>query len=349
MKNNFLLKYRRGLFVELLLTVQLLTFPAISVADDTDSGDTSTTVEEESPDVLTGDADSGTYSDSPFFEVLDTPQQIVSRYLESVVRSTDEFFSNEKTSYVSTGSSMRLTLDSILYEGGKIGYAGNLSLKIRLPATQGKLKLLVESDPQETQNVLDRRTEPSPQQAVDQKKYYAGLLGSFGRDVGWQFEPSAGVHLGSPIEVFARFRAVKHLNYPSWGITLNNSLYWYNVTGTGNDSTLEFNYTFDNRLLARSSSFARWSHQTDYFSLSQVFSLIHTLSTRRAVTYSAGVYGISEPTVYATDYVLSAQYRQALRLKNFFFEVNPSLRFRQANDFKNEYSLLLRVEWIFQE
>lgn len=338
----------RNICLKLLLAVQIMLVSAVVHAEGDVADDESAVIDDESPDVFTGDADSGTYSDSPFFDVLDKPQQVVSRYLENFVRSTDEFFANEKTSYASTGSYARITLDSLWSEGGKIGYAGNISVKVRLPATQGKLKLLLESDPQETQDVLTRRVEPTPQDAIDQKKYYAGLLANFGREAGWQFEPSLGLHVGSPIEIFARIKALNQLRYQDWLITFNNTLYWYDSTGTGNDTTLEFNYQLDKDLLARSTSFARWTHQTDYFNLSQVFSLIYTVNTRRAITYAVGVYGISEPTVYATDYLLTARFRQALRRENLFVELAPELRFRQINNFKDEYSLLIRLEWIFK-
>lgn len=346
---NIVLRYRRGIWLCLVWGWLSLLGTAAAHADSIVPADDSDMSDCESGEVFTGDAEAGTYSDSSFFDILDTPQKYVAVHLEDFVRGTDEFFANEKTSYASTGSYARVTLDTVWSEGGQVGYAGKLSLKVRLPATEGKLKLLVESDPPETRDVLDRRVAPTPKQAADQNKYYAGFLANFGREVGWQFEPSLGLHIGSPLQVFTRFRAVKHVAYQDWLITINNTLYWYNTTGSGDDATLEFNYQLANHLLARATSFSRWTHQTQYFSLSQVFSLIHTLSERRAVTYSAGMYGTSEPTVYATDYLLSAQYRQALHRKNLFMELVPEVRFRQINQFKNEYSLLLRLEWLFQE
>ena len=77
--------------------------------------------------------------------------------------------------------------------------------------------------------------------------------------------------------------------------------------------------------------------------------MIHTLSKRRAVSYFVGAYGISEPTVHATHYIVGATYRQNIHKDYLFYELSPQLEYKKENDFHSEFSLLFRVEIIFKK
>lgn len=285
----------------------------------------------------------------PFFSFLDKPEDTVRKQLGEFVRDVDEFFANEKTFYTSTGSYIRVTLDAAWSEGGEVGYKGDIRLKVRLPMTQGKLKLLLETDPDEKRDTLDRRVAATPAEAVDSRDYYAGIQASFGQETRWRFTPSLGLRIRSPLDPYVRLRAQRNYVLDDWLLTIKGTAFWFDSSGAGYDGLIEFNHQLADQVIGRSSSFARWTADTNYFGLSQVFSVIHTLSERRAVTYEAGAYGISDPTVHATDYLVAARYRQALHKNFLFLELNPELRFRKINDFKDEYAFFVRVELLFQD
>jgi hypothetical protein len=281
---------------------------------------------------------------------IDATERVVSKQLNEIVRDVDEFFANEKTFYSSTGSYIRLTMDAVWSEGGELGYAGDVRIKIGLPLTQGKLKLLLESDPEEKRDSLDRRVENTPSAAIEKRDYYTGIQASFGQQTSWRFDPSIGVKISAPLEPFVRFRAERnYVLVDDWLMTINGTAYWFDSSGTGYDGLLEFNHRLGDNVIGRATSFVRWTAETDYFSLSQVFSVIHTLSERRAITYLTGVYGNSEPTVTATDYLIAVRYRQALHKDILFLEINPELRFRKVNEFKDEYTLFVKLEMLFKD
>ena len=284
-----------------------------------------------------------------FFSFLDAPESAVSRRLHNFVRNVDEFFANEKTFYTSTGSYVRLTMDAAWNEGGEVGYSGDVRLKVHLPVTQGKLKLLLETDPIEKRDSLDRRIENTPRAAVDNPDYYAGIQASFGEEVKWQFSSSIGLRIRSPLDPYVRLRAERNYPLANWLLTLSGTAYWFDSSGTGYDGVIEFNRQLNDKTIGRSTSFARWTADTNYFTMSQVFSVIHSLSERRAVTYLTGVYGISDPAAHATDYLIAARYRQALYKDFLFLELNPELRFRKITEFRDEYTLFVRLELLFQD
>lgn len=282
-----------------------------------------------------------------FLSFLDVPQATVSTGLESMVRYVDEFFANEKVLYESSGSYVRYTIDNLLEEGGRTTTVGDLNIGIRLRRTEEKLKLVIESQPLEKQDTINIVTKnPTPDVEKD-KNLYAGVQREFGDEDRWRLKPSVGLKLHFPIEYYVRLRAYRDIYLESWIVHLVESIYWFDTTGSGFDSSMEWDYLLAKDLLFRSGSLVRYTEENEYIDGSQVFYLIQTLNKRAAITYSAGVFGNDEPSVHATDYIVSARFRQNVHKDYLFFEVQPQIRHRIDYEFKQELSLTLRLEWLF--
>ena len=284
-----------------------------------------------------------------FFSFLDAPQKTISSGLESMAKSIDEFFANEKVFYESSGSYVRYSIDSLFEEGGRITSVGKLDVSLHLPRTEQKLKLVLESDPLEKQSTLERATSVTPPSQETQKNYYAGLQSEFGEEKKWRFKPSVGLKLHFPLEYYFRMRAFRDVNFSKWNLHLIESVYWYDTTGAGFDSQMQWDHLLGDNLLFRSDSLVRNTEEYQRFDLSQVFSITQTLSERRAITYSIGFFGNSEPNIHATDYVVQARYRQIVHGNFLFMELVPQVRYRIDYAFTQEDSLLVRFEWLFQQ
>ena len=284
-----------------------------------------------------------------FFSFLDAPQKTISSGLEIMARSIDEFFANEKVFYESSGSYVRYNVDSLFEEGGRTTTFGKLDINLRLPRTEHKLRLVLESDPVEKQSPLERANAAPPQETISEKNYYAGVQSEFGKQDTWRFKPSVGLKLHFPIEYYFRMRAFRDFNYTKWNLRLTESAYWYDTTGAGFDTEMEWNRLIFDGVLFRSNSLVRNTEEYERFDFSQIFSISHALSERRAITYSIGFFGNSEPNVHATDYVIQARYRQVVHSTFLFMELVPQVRYRIENAFTQEDSLTIRFEWLFQQ
>lgn len=286
---------------------------------------------------------------SEFLSFLDAPQKSISSGLEMAARSIDEFFANEKVFYESSGSYVRYSIGTLFEEGGRTTTVGNLDINLHLPRTEQKLRLVVESDPLEKQTPVERATTVTQTSPVPEKNYYAGVQGEFGNEARWRFKPSVGVKLHFPIEYYFRLRTFRDFNFHKWNLRLTESAYWYDTTGAGFDSEMQWNRLIDDELLFRSNSLVRNTEEYERFDFSQVFSITQTFSHRRAITYSIGFFGNSEPNVHATDYVLQARYRQVIHGSYLFMELVPQVRYRIDYAFTQEDSFLVRFEWLFQQ
>ena len=281
--------------------------------------------------------------------LLDQPQAYVSSGVSNLTKSIDEFFSNEKVLYETSGSYIRINGDAIYNEGGDSGFAGNVKIKIALPNTQKKLKLVIESDPNETREDIDQEQQPTPLEAVQDKTYFAGLESS-GKEVrNWKLRPGIGLKLNSGLDILLRYRASRNVDISkNWRAYLSETIYWYNSEGFRFNSTLELNRKIYDNFLFRSSTFAGWREETQYWNLNQIFSLTQSLSNRSQISYRAGIFGISEPNVIATDYLFEIRYRKRVHSDYLFAELIPRVLYERETNFTENLSLTFRLEIVFK-
>lgn len=282
------------------------------------------------------------------FSFLDKPQEAVSSRFKKFVVATDEFFAEEKVFYETSGSYMRLTGEAVYTEGGHKGYYSDLKIKIKLPNTEKKASLLLESNPGEEDEEIEKALEKTPEEAVSEKEYFAGVQTTVGEKKGWQFKPSAGIRLGTPVDYYLRFRLTRDVLLSRGNFQFKQAVYWFDSSGLEADTSGEVNHSIIDNLLFRSTTGANWQEETDETKLRQIFSLTHKLSDRRAISYQAGFYGTSEPTTHTTHYSLTAHYRQNLHDDYLFMDLIPQITYRKEYDFRADYSFIFRLEMVFK-
>ena len=288
-----------------------------------------------------------------FFSFLDRPQKAVSSRFARFAKAIDEFFAEEDLFYDTSGSYMKLTGEVNYFEAGERAYYTDLKIKINLPATEKKASLLIESNPGEEEDELEKALEETPAEAVSEKEYFAGVQTTIGEKKNWQFKPSGGVKLGVPIDFYARFRLTKETPFTNGSFQFKEALFWFDSTGWESDTIGEFNLQVLDNLLFRSTTGVKWLEEpkenaADDTTLRQIFSLSHKLSERRAISYQLRFDGITEPTIHTTQYSFEAHYRQNLHDDYLFMDLVPRITYRKDNDFQAEHSFIFRLEMVFK-
>ncbi|MFK5915365.1 MAG: hypothetical protein QM484_13420 [Woeseiaceae bacterium] len=283
------------------------------------------------------------------FSVLDGTQQYISSGVEYMAKNIDEFFSSEQALYDTSKSYLKLTQNLVWSEGGESEASSNVSFKLRLPYTKRKLHFTFESNKGEDSTENQAQLENTKNISDEDKIYSAGIQAEREGKNGWKVKTSIGIDLKSTLDLFTRFRLSREFKFNDWSINWQETPYWYNSFGWGFDSSLELNNKITDKDLFRSSLLARWKEETDYFELSQVFRMFHTLSKKKALSYYVGVYGLSEPILYSTHYLIGINYRENIHKDYLFAEIVPQILYQRINDFRPEYSILFRVEMVFKK
>lgn len=285
----------------------------------------------------------------PFFSFLDEHQKTVSSYLQQYVQGVDNFFSNETSIEEKTGSYLRVQLESNWSEGAGMKFKGKASLRLHLRKTQRKLKLVIASDVDEQKSALERETGEINPASDGNKGLYTGIEREYGKPERWKIRPSLGIKIRSPLDWYAKLRAQRQVEFEKWLMSFHETLYWFDSSGIGTDSILMWDRKINDDLLFRTESFLRYTDINDYFEMSQTFSLVQTLSQKRAITYKIGAFGRSEdPALHATEYLINALYRNNIHKDYLFLDIQPQILFEKQNDFKGRVELLVRLELFYR-
>ena len=279
--------------------------------------------------------------------VLDAPHKYVSEQVEWLVTGVDKYFANEAFYNYTTDTYVQLSAD-VLYEEefAETSYGANLRARVDLPRTKRRFKLLIDTDPTEKQDPIERSVDDSPAAAVQESDVYAAVERERERK-GWLIRPSVGAKFNFPIEPFVRLRLTNLFPLQRWQLRVNENLYWFDDSGFGSDTTFDFDLPVGNGHLFRTTSFARWTEELNYFELNQIITFFQTLSPTRRISYQIGAYGQTQPTLFMTDYLAVIRYRQNIHKDWLFFEIRPQVLYQKESDWDDEVSLLLRLEWLF--
>ena len=291
-----------------------------------------------------------TIASPAYFSFLDSHQKLISSYLHKTILSIDNFFATNQAINESTGSYMRLTLETFWPEGQGAEFNGSINIRAQLPGIKEKYRLVVESDPVEQQDSIEQESrQRSPDPATEQNRgVYTGVEKSTDK-LGWNVKPSLGVKIRSPLDYYARLRLNRSDYFQKWALYLNERLYWFDSSGFGSDSTMRWDRPLHQTLLFRTTSFLRYTNETKYYDFSQTAEIIHSLNRKSAITYKVGVFGDTKNSVLAKTYLTSLLYRNNIHSDYLFLDLQPQIFFVKENNFEPRYEFLIRIEIYYRD
>jgi hypothetical protein len=283
--------------------------------------------------------------------VADVPRDYLSGKFVGFVNGVDRFFADERNFQENTDSVFQLDFTRVTGYGGAHQFAMSGRAKVRLPNTEKRLHLLIESDPDK--NVS---TDPNRRQTVltgtntKPQSYGAGVRYEQTKEERWHFSTDGGLKFqGINTTPFARSRLSYGIPLAEWRMKAAETVFWFNTIGAGEMTQLDFERTISEPLLFRATSNATWLHDKQNLDLRQDLSFFHTLNERTALLYQASAIGVSRPQTQVTDYVLLVLCRYRLHRKWMFFELSPQVHFPKAREFKSSGMLSMRLEVLFDE
>src|SRR3569832_1542557 len=196
-----------------------------------------------------------------------------SHSLESMARNIAAFFAADQTFEESTRSNARERNDTKLDNDLQIGFDGDVRVKIDLPRTERKLKLLIESDAATRTGVPDRLAD-TPIDFVRVNEVNK-----------WDVRPAAGSKLRWVPDPFLRLRATRYLDLSGWLMRTAGSVFWFTSDGLGANTTLDFDRPVGDMMFFRSSTILRWQENDQFLTAEQQLSMYHRLDPKHYLVY----------------------------------------------------------------
>lgn len=287
------------------------------------------------------------------FDFMEAQRDYLSGKITSFASYIDRFFGGDRHYQESNDSVFKLSLIRVDGYGGdrKFNLAAKLNLK--LPVTEGRLRLLLETDPE--QNITDEPTKGQPvlrNQVVAPGSYAVAVRYENKEENRWYYNTDAGIKfrgITTAPNPFVRARGSYSAPLGEWRLKAAQSVYWFNSIGAGETTQLDLERIISTRQLFRASSNATWLHEKQNFDLRQDLSVYHTLNDRTALLYQASVIGVSNPQLQVMDYVVLVHYRHRLHQQWLFFELSPQLHFPREKNYQFSPALSMRLEVLFDD
>ncbi len=283
--------------------------------------------------------------------------KITSRYLDTVER-IDSFYGDDRYAEKSNTSWGRLRLDTLFREGDDVDYDIKIKARVVLPQSEGRVQFLFSGDNDDDSfdpddddsgsfgngGFGDEEDNPAlalqyiqTQTARSSAKYAIGL---HKRESKYRLNVSARHSY--------RWSLGEH-----WKGQITNRLWLFTTVGFEDDIKFEFDRLFgrNKNWLFRSFSKIRWREVEDFSTFEQRFSTYKQLSNKRALAIESLSYYQTEPDEVSGEKFesteLRVRYRQNFWRPWFFGEVQPAIGWPADRDYDETFSILFRVEFLF--
>ncbi len=286
---------------------------------------------------------------------IDAPRDYLSGKITSFASYLDGFFGGDRHYQESNQSVLQMDLTKVSGYGGEPKPKLDARFNLRLPATEGRLHLLIETDP-EKKVAAEQAAGTAPTQSVLSNQVAApisyGLAARFEKvltDV-WHFNTDWGLKFPLPVQPFVRARG--SYSTPagkSWRLKAAQSVYWFNNIGVGETTQVDLERFISTPTLFRTTSTATWLNDTQNLDMRQDVTVFHTVNDRAAVQYQFSVIGRSNPQHQVSDYVGLVLYRYRMHKEWMFFEISPQLHFPKDRQYHASPALSLRLEALFDD
>ncbi|WP_375057188.1 hypothetical protein [Zobellella sp. DQSA1] len=303
-----------------------------------------------SPPVLGADDD----TDLPRWAVerITPVHDAVSDWVTNSSRNIDGFFGTDDSLHAENGSYLRLSQELEWNESDHFTTETAARFRLDLPTTKDRLRLIIESDPEESQGTLSEQG--SHRLRADQRGTGSSVIGLnrlSGRDKTeqWDFRAGAGIKFRWPLDPYVRFTGERlwQLDGP-WQLESYNRASWFNEEGYSVRSKWDIGRPLDANHHLRFITNVQWQEEVDTLEYSEAVELNQILGKRSVMRYAAVVIGRSASDPRLHDYYLLTHYRRNLHREILFVDLIPELHFPREQDYDPQFGITLRLEVMFR-
>lgn len=280
-----------------------------------------------------------------------TNRHELSKDLDSLARSIDSFFAGKQALSDQNESFARIRIAAGYFSSRGIEDQSDTKFRLSLPATQRKLRLVVENVPEEDESLGDSvRPSNLTENSTDKEGFSAALQFATTEIQHWKTRFEVGIVARTPLDPFVRYTAKRRWEINDlWLVRFRQRLTYFRSSFYNSRSLLSFERPVAENLLYRMETRVDWKQQEDTMEAVQAFNLYQRVDAQRAVYYQFAVVGESLSHTLVNNYYVSIQMRQRLYQDWLFLDVIPELSFPREENFDSQVGVTFRLEILFKE
>lgn len=284
---------------------------------------------------------------------IDPFYENVSRWVETTSRRIDGFFGTTDALTADTDSYLRISHASRWREGDTFEQDLGARFRLDLPTTEERLRLIIESDPEETRGTLAEQDDQLVDEGIsgiDSLRIGLNRLSRHDKTERWNTQVGAGVRVRLPLDPYARVISQRlwALGDSPWRLESDNRLSWFNNDGYSARTRWDVGRPLDDQRHLRFITNVQWREKVDTLEYSEAVELNRRLDRRSALRYTAAVLGESASSPHIEDTYLQVRYRRDVHRGILFLDVAPALHFPREADYDPRWEVNLRLEMYFR-
>ncbi|RBI69330.1 hypothetical protein DQ400_01145 [Vreelandella sulfidaeris] len=286
-------------------------------------------------------------------ERIEPFRESVGNWVDNTSRRIDGFFGTDDHMQAKNESYLRFGQEIDWMEGDGTHGDTTLRYRIDLPTSEERLRLVLESDPEESQGTLEEQG--SGRLANDQRDRRSSTLGldwleTRDKRENWSNRVGAGIRLRLPLDPYVRFTSERlwQLGEGPWQLESNNRVSWFNNEGYSARTRWDVGRPLSERRHLRFITNVQWREEEDKLEYSEIAEINHRINQRSALRYSAIAIGESASNPRMTNYYLQTRYRRDIHKGILFADVIPELHFQRDVSYDPRWAMTLRLEMYFQ-
>jgi len=283
--------------------------------------------------------------------LLDDAHEVVSNQIQQFADQVDGFFGNERVLEEANRTQLLVGIGVQSDVNGNLSQKPRLSLRLHLPRTSHRWRLLIESAREsEERGPTDDPSldiEGSQPNSLNPSFFSTAFQYVIKSTDGWHADAKVGVAYRGYVDPFVRARIRKLIPLWTFNIRITQSAEFFIVDKLGETTSLDIDRKLFNDYFFRASSIAGWRQEINYFELSQTFSVQHVLSNDVAISHLIGAFAISEPYVHMQRYLAQIRVRWRIYKRWTYFEIRPELIFPVEQSYKIEPLITATIEVVF--
>ncbi|MBR7889645.1 hypothetical protein J9B83_11905 [Marinomonas sp. A79] len=271
--------------------------------------------------------------------------ETVSKTIGNWSTGIDSFLSGEANTpeaYQEQESHVDIRFGSVLGDGDRASFF-DFSAKLKLPNTQDRLRLVIESEP-DTLAPESIQNESSQRESVVESALATSITAAvryIEDDLG--LDVDAGVRVDFPLDPFVRFRFKQGSETGQWRWWQNQEMFAYYSRGVGARYRLGLGYTLTPRVNYSTDLSVAWLDDEGLFYGRENLSLQHRLNDKSRLAYQLSFLQSGAHELEPDSYLYNVQYERLLYKNWLIGQVKPQFTHDADDDYHGEFSLTLSM------
>lgn len=295
-------------------------------------------------------------SDLPMWAIkkIEPMRSKVSGWVDASSRSLDSYFGTDDFLDVDNRSYLRVSEELEWMDSEGFTNSIGTRFKVDMPTTKKRLKLVFESNPEETQTEEEERNRRAANRDLEETKNSSviGLEKSSDTDPkkAWRTRVNGGLKLRTPLDPYLRVssRRMWEQKDGPWYLESYNRASWFNSEGYSVRSRWELNRRLSETSILRFTSQLQWREEQDKMQFGQRVELSKVLNARTVVRWAMIAELESASNLHVEDYYVQMNFRRDIHDEVLFLDFVPELHFAEEDEYDPRWAVILRLEFYFR-